>query len=220
METMTSELDANQTDTRTVDPSSNWENDEVIDDDFFFTPQLILSHLACLTSTFDPPRPHAATLQPPHAKHHRDVNPIQIQAPAAGSLGATQMPKRGKTISNCLSLLGKADNSQGTALLQSSQFNKGSAFPSEERTTFKLRGLLPPNIQTLDEQVQRAYQQYSSRENDLAKNTFMASMKAQNEVLYYKVCHGLMILILSGTNRRVAATNALEGDVQRDLHAD
>ncbi|CAG8180395.1 unnamed protein product [Penicillium olsonii] len=76
---------------------------------------------------------------------------------------------------------------QGNSVLQSSQFNKGSAFPADERSAFKLHGLLPPNIQTLDEQVQRAYQQYSSRSDDLAKNTFLSSMKAQNEVLYYKV---------------------------------
>lgn len=73
------------------------------------------------------------------------------------------------------------------ALLHTSYFNKGSAFPNEERKQFKLHGLLPPNIQTLDEQVQRAYEQYKSRADDLAKNTFMASMKTQNEVLYYKV---------------------------------
>ena len=42
-------------------------------------------------------------------------------------------------------------------------------------------------MQTLEEQVDRAYQQYSNRPNDLAKNTFMTSMKEQNEVLYYKV---------------------------------
>lgn len=77
---------------------------------------------------------------------------------------------------------------QSHALLHSSYFNKGSAFTKEERYTFHLHGLLPPNIQTLDEQVSRAYEQYSSRHNDLAKNTFMASMKAQNEVLYYRVC--------------------------------
>ncbi|CAI7591530.1 unnamed protein product [Penicillium viridicatum] len=76
---------------------------------------------------------------------------------------------------------------KGTPLLQSAQLNKGSAFPDNERSTFKLHSLLPPNIQTLDEQVQRAYQQYKSRADDLAKNTFLASMKAQNEVLYYKL---------------------------------
>ncbi|KAJ5479858.1 hypothetical protein N7530_005367 [Penicillium desertorum] len=76
---------------------------------------------------------------------------------------------------------------KGKYLLQSSQLNKGSAFPDHERSTFKLHSLLPPNIQTLNEQVQRAYQQYQSRPDDLAKNTFLASMKAQNEVLYYKL---------------------------------
>lgn len=79
------------------------------------------------------------------------------------------------------------DSSQGHELLHSSQFNKGTAFPRSERTGFGLRGLLPPNVQTLDEQVERAYQQFSSRPDDLAKNTFLASMRAQNEVLYYKV---------------------------------
>jgi len=77
---------------------------------------------------------------------------------------------------------------QGNALLRSPYFNKGSAFSKDERDTFKLHGLLPANVQTLAEQVDRAYAQYTSRPNDLAKNTFMTSMKEQNEVLYYRVC--------------------------------
>ncbi|KAF1846102.1 uncharacterized protein K460DRAFT_377393 [Cucurbitaria berberidis CBS 394.84] len=75
----------------------------------------------------------------------------------------------------------------GNALLRTPYFNKGSAFTKEERDTFKLHSLLPSNMQTLDEQVRRAYAQYSSRPNDLAKNTFMASLKEQNHVLYYKL---------------------------------
>lgn len=79
-------------------------------------------------------------------------------------------------------------NDKGVNLLTSSYFNKGSSFPVHERKEFELDGLLPPNVQTLDEQVKRAYQQYRRRGSDaLGKNTFMASMKAQNEVLYYKV---------------------------------
>ncbi|PGH28598.1 malate dehydrogenase (oxaloacetate-decarboxylating) [[Emmonsia] crescens] len=76
---------------------------------------------------------------------------------------------------------------EGRDLLENSYYNKGSAFPDDERRTFKLQGLLPSNVQTLDEQVERAYAQYASRPDDLAKNTFMASMKAQNEVLFYKL---------------------------------
>lgn len=76
---------------------------------------------------------------------------------------------------------------KGQALLRNPYFNKGSAFPSNERQEFGLYGYLPPNVQTLKAQVARAYQQYSTRKDALAKNTFMTSMKEQNEVLYYKV---------------------------------
>lgn len=75
----------------------------------------------------------------------------------------------------------------GTALLNTPYLNKGSGFSTEERETFNLTGLLPLNVQTLDQQVRRAYQQYSSRPDALAKNTFLTSLKDQNEVLYYKV---------------------------------
>lgn len=76
---------------------------------------------------------------------------------------------------------------KGTVLLNHAYYNKGSAFTKEERRDFELAGLLPPSIQTLEQQVQRAYEQYSARPNDLAKNTFLSSMKDQNEVLYFKV---------------------------------
>ncbi|KAH7001397.1 hypothetical protein EDB80DRAFT_722167 [Ilyonectria destructans] len=75
----------------------------------------------------------------------------------------------------------------GTALLNSAYLNKGSAFPADERRQFKLTGLLPQGSQTLEQQCKRAYQQYSTRADDLAKNTFLTSLNDQNEVLYYKL---------------------------------
>ncbi|KAF9882840.1 NAD-dependent malic enzyme, mitochondrial [Aspergillus nanangensis] len=90
------------------------------------------------------------------------------------------------------SLLIKA---QGKEVITSTRFNKGSAFTEEERRLFKLHGLVPPNIHTLDEQVYRTYQQYKGYEDDLGKNTFLASMKAQSEVLYYKVILHLRTVI-------------------------
>jgi malate dehydrogenase (oxaloacetate-decarboxylating) len=71
--------------------------------------------------------------------------------------------------------------------LSCAYLNKGSAFTNEERDEFELTGLLPSNVQTLDEQVKRAYAQVSSRSDNLAKNIFMTSLKEQNEVLYYKL---------------------------------
>ncbi|EON96234.1 putative nad-dependent malic enzyme protein [Phaeoacremonium minimum UCRPA7] len=76
---------------------------------------------------------------------------------------------------------------KGTVLLNHPYFNKGSAFTKEERRDFDLAGLLPQSIQTLEQQAARAYQQYSTRADDLAKNTFLTSMKEQNEVLYFKL---------------------------------
>lgn len=64
----------------------------------------------------------------------------------------------------------------GTVLLNSPIFNKGSAFPGEERREFNLTGLLPQSIQTLEQQANRAYQQFSSAPDDLSKNAFMTSM--------------------------------------------
>ncbi|RKL00639.1 NAD-dependent malic enzyme [Fusarium oxysporum] len=75
----------------------------------------------------------------------------------------------------------------GTSLLNTPYLNKGSAFPPDERREFNLTGLLPQGVQTLEQQCKRAYEQYSSRHDDLAKNTFLASLKDQNEVLYYKL---------------------------------
>jgi malate dehydrogenase (oxaloacetate-decarboxylating) len=75
----------------------------------------------------------------------------------------------------------------GSALLSTPYFNKGVAFTVDERQQFKLHGLLPQNVQTLNQQVKRAYQQYSTRQDNLAKNTFMTSLAAQNQVLYFRV---------------------------------
>jgi len=76
---------------------------------------------------------------------------------------------------------------EGSALLQTPYLNKGSAFTPEERNLFKLHSLLPPSVQTLENQVHRAYEQFKARTSDIAKNTFMTSLKDQNEVLYFKV---------------------------------
>lgn len=76
---------------------------------------------------------------------------------------------------------------QGRALLDSPYYNKGTAFTDAERATFKLEGLLPRNVQTLQEQHDRAYEQYQKCSDSLSKNTFMTSMSEQNVVLFYKL---------------------------------
>lgn len=93
----------------------------------------------------------------------------------------------GRTYRQRCSLSVNTNVSQGRALLANGTLSKGSAFPTSERREFGLQGLLPSRVQTLDMQVQRAYEQYSQKTTDIGKNTFMTSLKAQNETLYYKV---------------------------------
>lgn len=111
---------------------------------------------------------------------------------------------------------------QGTALLTSPYYNKGSAFPPDERREFKLLGLLPPNVQPLESQVKRAYEQYSSCQDALTKNTFMTSLKDQNIVLYYKV-HDFSDTeawkLIWSHNINPANSKSLEGDVRHHLHS-
>ena len=71
----------------------------------------------------------------------------------------------------------------GSALLRNAYLNKGSGFTNEERDEFGLNGLLPKKVHSLEEQVARAYDQYNTHRTPIGKNTFMASMKVQNEVL-------------------------------------
>ncbi|QPG76489.1 NAD-dependent malic enzyme, mitochondrial [Brettanomyces nanus] len=75
----------------------------------------------------------------------------------------------------------------GFQLLNSSLFNKGSAFSLEERAAFDLSGLLPPVVNSLYEQAERAYMQLHFFRTPLAKSDFCTSMRVQNKVLYYKL---------------------------------
>ena len=52
-------------------------------------------------------------------------------------------------------------------LLETPALNKGTAFTGEERTTLGLHGILPPRIETLDEQLERAYEAFQMCETNL-----------------------------------------------------
>ena len=78
-------------------------------------------------------------------------------------------------------------SAHGRAVLTNPRLNHGTAFTHEEREALGLEGLLPPGVLTLDDQAQRAYEQYRAQPTDLAKNTFLAGLHDRNEVLYYRL---------------------------------
>jgi len=75
----------------------------------------------------------------------------------------------------------------GNALLETSLLNKGSAFNEEERKTFNLTGLLPPLIETIEEQVERSYQQFTAYSNKLDQHVYLRRIQDINETLYYRL---------------------------------
>ena len=73
----------------------------------------------------------------------------------------------------------------GNTLLELPLLNKGSAFSDEERTTFNLHGLIPRVVETIEEQNQRSYQQYSAFDEAINKHIYLRNIQDTNETLFY-----------------------------------
>ncbi|MBD1388941.1 NAD-dependent malic enzyme [Neiella sp. HB171785] len=75
----------------------------------------------------------------------------------------------------------------GPVLLETSLLNKGSAFSEQERRDFNLEGLLPQAIESIEEQAQRAYQQFAAFESDIDKHIYLRNIQDTNETLFYRL---------------------------------
>jgi malate dehydrogenase (oxaloacetate-decarboxylating) len=82
---------------------------------------------------------------------------------------------------------GLRDLPRGMDLLNRQELNKGTAFTEEERSKLGLHGLLPPYIESLDEQVVRAYRAYKLKDDDLERHIYLRALQDTNEVLFYKL---------------------------------
>ena len=78
-------------------------------------------------------------------------------------------------------------NLTGQYLLDSPKLNKGCAFTTKERELFGLTGLLPHQVETLDQQVARMYIQYHEHHTNLGKNIYLNVLHDYNETLFYKL---------------------------------
>jgi len=76
---------------------------------------------------------------------------------------------------------------RGMQLLNTPALNKGTAFTAEERTALGLDGLLPPRVETLAEQVARAYHAYQRKTDDLERHIYLRALQDTNEVLFYRL---------------------------------
>jgi len=77
----------------------------------------------------------------------------------------------------------------GNDLLENPLLNKGTAFSGAERADLGLLGLLPPHVETLSEQVARAYLALEQESTNLGKHIYLRGLQDTNETLFYALCH-------------------------------
>jgi malate dehydrogenase (oxaloacetate-decarboxylating) len=77
----------------------------------------------------------------------------------------------------------------GKDLMSDPVLNKGTAFDYEERIRFDLHGLLPPMIETLEQQCVRAYEAFRRKNDDLERHIFLRALQDTNETLFYALLY-------------------------------
>ena len=75
----------------------------------------------------------------------------------------------------------------GFELLNDPFLNKGTAFTTEEREEYGLVGLLPPCVQTIDQQADQAYENYLTKADNEAKRHYLMRLFSENRTLFYNL---------------------------------
>ena len=75
----------------------------------------------------------------------------------------------------------------GFELLNDPFLNKGTAFTTEEREKYGLIGLLPPCVQTIDQQADQAYENYLTKADNEAKRHYLMRLFSENRTLFYNL---------------------------------
>jgi malate dehydrogenase (oxaloacetate-decarboxylating) len=77
--------------------------------------------------------------------------------------------------------------SKGQALLEQPLLNKGTAFTEQERHELGLMGLLPPEIENIEQQLSRCYEAFAQQATDLEKHIYLRNLQDENETLFYRL---------------------------------
>ena len=75
---------------------------------------------------------------------------------------------------------------RGTDPLRDPVLNKGTAFTLAERDALGIRGLLPPRVCTMDEQLVRVMANLRRKESPLEKYIFLTALQSRNQTLFYR----------------------------------
>lgn len=75
----------------------------------------------------------------------------------------------------------------GYELLKDPFLNKGTAFTAEERKTYRLEGLLPPAVETIELQAERVYAEMKRKSSLIEERRFLMEVFNHNRTLFYRV---------------------------------
>jgi malate dehydrogenase (oxaloacetate-decarboxylating) len=76
---------------------------------------------------------------------------------------------------------------KGYQIINDPLLNKGMAFTREERIHYHLLGLIPPDEESIVEQAQRAYEDFSIKSSNIEKYLFLRALQDTNETLFYNL---------------------------------
>jgi malic enzyme len=76
---------------------------------------------------------------------------------------------------------------KGRALLLDPLTNKGSAFTMRERDELDLHGLVPPAVRTMQQQADKAYENFLAKSGNIEKYIYLTSLQDGNETLFYRL---------------------------------
>lgn len=79
------------------------------------------------------------------------------------------------------------DAARAVQTLRDPLFNRGTAFTRDERVQLGIEGLLPPRVESLQEQAARALENVRGKTSPLEKYRYLSALQAENETLFYRV---------------------------------
>jgi len=80
-----------------------------------------------------------------------------------------------------------AVSAKGKALLVNPLTNKGSAYSILEREELDLHGLVPPTVSTMQQQLERCYENFVAKTANLEKFIYLSGLQDRNETLFYRL---------------------------------
>jgi malate dehydrogenase (oxaloacetate-decarboxylating) len=76
---------------------------------------------------------------------------------------------------------------RGADLLNNPRLNKGTAFSRSERRELELEGLLPWQVETIKQQVERCWRAFGELERDLDRYAYLQILRERNLTLFHRV---------------------------------